>query len=178
MKYIHGLVVFCFVVVIWPAISDSWYELSNILQGCFTGTGAIIWLSQCQWSNTEGYGSTQSEPHRDKMFIIYITLSMHCAEQETPTCSYLTCRIVTFSQSFLAPGFTTSMLHSTKPHYTQQNCHHYFMFNLYQCINSFQEWVPVSKWNLQVPNLQINCCNLTTMRGYQDSNPSNGCRVL
>ena len=26
-----------------------------ILQGCFTGTGAIIWLPHCQWSNPEKY---------------------------------------------------------------------------------------------------------------------------
>ena len=32
------------------------YGLRHILQGCFTGTGAIIWLPQCQWSNPEGYG--------------------------------------------------------------------------------------------------------------------------
>ena len=29
---------------------------THILQGCFTVTGAIIWLPQCQWSNPEGYG--------------------------------------------------------------------------------------------------------------------------
>ena len=27
-----------------------------ILQGCFTGTGTIVRLSWCQWSNPEGYG--------------------------------------------------------------------------------------------------------------------------
>ena len=25
-------------------------------QGCFTGTGAILWLPQCQWSNPEEWG--------------------------------------------------------------------------------------------------------------------------
>ena len=29
---------------------------THILQGCFTGTGAIVWLPQCQWSNSEGHG--------------------------------------------------------------------------------------------------------------------------
>ena len=29
---------------------------TGILQGYFTGTGAILWLPQCWWSNTEGYG--------------------------------------------------------------------------------------------------------------------------
>ena len=31
-------------------------SFTHILQGYFTGTGAIIWLPQCQWSNPEGYG--------------------------------------------------------------------------------------------------------------------------
>ena len=32
-------------------------NLTHILQGYFTGTGAIIWLPQCQWSNPEDKGS-------------------------------------------------------------------------------------------------------------------------
>ena len=28
----------------------------HIVQGYFTGTWAIIWLPQCQWSNPKGYG--------------------------------------------------------------------------------------------------------------------------
>ena len=31
-------------------------NFNHILQGCFTGTGAITWLPQCQWSNPEWYG--------------------------------------------------------------------------------------------------------------------------
>ena len=31
-------------------------NVAHILQGCFTGTGAIIWLPQCQWSNPEECG--------------------------------------------------------------------------------------------------------------------------
>ena len=31
-------------------------DFIHILQGYFTGTGAIIWLPQCQWSNLEEYG--------------------------------------------------------------------------------------------------------------------------
>ena len=30
-------------------------DISHILQGYFTGTGAIIWLPQCQWSNPGEY---------------------------------------------------------------------------------------------------------------------------
>ena len=29
--------------------------MAYILQGYFTGTGAIIWLPQCQWSKLEKY---------------------------------------------------------------------------------------------------------------------------
>ena len=31
-------------------------DFTHIPQGYFTGTGAIRWLPQCQWSNSEGYG--------------------------------------------------------------------------------------------------------------------------
>ena len=31
-------------------------DYTHILQGCFTGTGAIIWLPQCQWTHPEGCG--------------------------------------------------------------------------------------------------------------------------
>ena len=31
-------------------------KFTLILQGYFTGTEAIIWLPQCQWSNPGGYG--------------------------------------------------------------------------------------------------------------------------
>ena len=33
-----------------------WDNHTHIFQGEFSGTGAIIWLPQCQWSNPEGYG--------------------------------------------------------------------------------------------------------------------------
>ena len=33
-------------------------NFTHIPQGCFTGTGAITRLPQCQWSNLEGYGQT------------------------------------------------------------------------------------------------------------------------
>ena len=52
IKYAHTDVVLCFVVVILLALGRFVY--CNI-QGFFTGTGAIIWLPQCQWSYTEGY---------------------------------------------------------------------------------------------------------------------------
>ena len=32
-----------------------WIGFIPILQGCFTGIGAITWLPQCQWSNPEEY---------------------------------------------------------------------------------------------------------------------------
>ena len=33
-------------------------SITHILQGCFTGTGAIIWLPQCQWNNPEYMGDS------------------------------------------------------------------------------------------------------------------------
>ena len=36
--------------------------MTHILQDYFTGTGAIVWLPQCQWNNPEGYGSNLPVP--------------------------------------------------------------------------------------------------------------------
>ena len=44
-----------------------WCDLfTHVIQGYFTGTGAIIGLSQCQWSNPEGYGYNQPVPTHNK----------------------------------------------------------------------------------------------------------------
>ena len=47
IKYTHFAVCcYCLILAIF----------THILQGYFTGTGAIIWLPQCLWCNLEGYG--------------------------------------------------------------------------------------------------------------------------
>ena len=40
----------------WQFFVDSHDLSSNIIQGFFTGTRAIIWLPQCHWSNPEKFG--------------------------------------------------------------------------------------------------------------------------
>ena len=50
MHMVCSLPCFCYGL----AITD----FIHILQGYFTGTGAILWLPQCLWSNPEGYGYT------------------------------------------------------------------------------------------------------------------------
>ena len=59
IEYVYGFVGLCFVEVILSVLVDSCDLCNHILQGCFTGTGAIMWLPQCQWSNPEGYGWNQ-----------------------------------------------------------------------------------------------------------------------
>ena len=49
-NHVHSL---CFVVFCYSLLPA---DFTNILQGHFTGTGAVIWLSQCQWGNPEKYG--------------------------------------------------------------------------------------------------------------------------
>ena len=47
------------------------------LQGCFTGTGATVWLQQCtQWSNHAGYGQNRV-PNREKHIKTYAWFSGH-----------------------------------------------------------------------------------------------------
>ena len=55
-KYAHGFVVLCFVVVMQSFIMNSNEVFIHIHQDCFTGTGAIVRLPQCQWSKPDGYG--------------------------------------------------------------------------------------------------------------------------
>ena len=55
-KYAHGFVVLCFVVVMQSFIMNSHEVFIRIHQGCLAGTGAIVRLSQCQWSKPDGYG--------------------------------------------------------------------------------------------------------------------------
>ena len=55
-KYVHCFVVLCFVVVMQSFIMNSHEVFIHIHQGCFAGTGAIVRLSQCQWSKPDGYG--------------------------------------------------------------------------------------------------------------------------
>ena len=54
-KYAHGFVVLCFVVVMQSFIMNSHEVFIHIHQGCFAGTGAIVRMSQCQWSKPDGY---------------------------------------------------------------------------------------------------------------------------
>ena len=56
MKYAHGFVVLCFVVVMQSFIMNSHEVFIHIHQGYFAGTGAIVRLPQCQWSKPDGYG--------------------------------------------------------------------------------------------------------------------------
>ena len=48
---------------------------THVPQGYFTGTGAIIWLPQCQWSNPEEYGKTQPVLHHNKAQILWNILN-------------------------------------------------------------------------------------------------------
>ena len=41
---------------VWLCYCWVMVEFTLILQDYFTGTGAILWLPQCQWSNPEQYG--------------------------------------------------------------------------------------------------------------------------
>ena len=54
---------------------------NHILQSYFTGTGAIMWLPQCQWSNSEGYENTSHmNPYKELMI----------SPQQKFPCAYLT----------------------------------------------------------------------------------------
>ena len=80
-KYAHGFVVLCFVVVMPSFIMNSREVFIHIHQGCFAGTGAIVRLSQCQWSKPDGYGKISqciTTTKHSKAKTVCIFLGIYC----------------------------------------------------------------------------------------------------
>ena len=55
INYAHGFAGLC-IVAYHQSLMDARDEFTHIFQGCFTGTGAIVRLPQCQWSYPDHYG--------------------------------------------------------------------------------------------------------------------------
>ena len=70
IKYAQWCALFSFVWVTKYFVVDLYNRLTHILQDCFTGTGAIMWLPQCQWSNPEKYGWNQLVLDHNKTLIV------------------------------------------------------------------------------------------------------------
>ena len=80
-KYAHGFVVFCFVKVMQSFLMNSHEVFIHIHQGCFAGTGAIVRLPQCQWSNPDGYGKISqciTTTKHSKAQTVCIFLGIYC----------------------------------------------------------------------------------------------------
>ena len=65
MKYETFLLCTYFVMIILLFVVEKSGLFAHIVQGYFTGTGAIIWLPQCQWSNPEGPVTWKVSPCHD-----------------------------------------------------------------------------------------------------------------
>ena len=81
-KYAHSFVVLCFVVVMQSFIMNSHEVFIHIHQGCFAGTGAIVWLPQCQWSKPDGYGKISqciTTTKHSKAKTVCIFLGIYCS---------------------------------------------------------------------------------------------------
>ena len=81
-KYAHGFVVLCFVVVIQSFIMNSHGVFNHIHQDCFAGTGAIVWLPQCQWSKPDGYGKISqciTTTNHSKAVTVCLFLEIYCS---------------------------------------------------------------------------------------------------
>ena len=74
-------VVLCFVVVLQSFIMNPHEVFIHIHQGCFAGTGAIVRLSQCQWSKPDGYGKISqciTTTKHSKAKTVSIFLGIYC----------------------------------------------------------------------------------------------------
>ena len=90
-KYAHSFVVLCFVVVMQSFIMNSHEVFIHIHRGCFAGTGAIVRLPQCQWSNPDGYGKTSQSittTKHSKAKTVCIFLGIYCIHCQTDTMSF------------------------------------------------------------------------------------------
>ena len=96
--YAHGFVVLCFVVVMQSFIMNS-HVFIHIHQGCFAGTGAIVRLPQCQWSEPDGYGKISqciTTTKHSKAKTVCIFLGIYCTYQSARApslCAADYCRI-------------------------------------------------------------------------------------
>ena len=85
-KYAHGCVVLCFVVVMQSFIMNSHEVFIHIHHGCFSGTGAIVRLPQCQWSKPDGYGKISqciTTTKHSKAKTVCIFLGIYCKSCDT-----------------------------------------------------------------------------------------------
>ena len=84
MKYAHGFVVLCFVVVMQSFIMNSHEVFIHIHQGCFAGTGTIVRLPHCHWSKPDGYGKISqciTTTKHSKTKTVCIFLGIYCILQ-------------------------------------------------------------------------------------------------
>ena len=96
-------------MIILPASSNSCDLYPHTLQGCFTGTGAILWLPQCQWSNPERYILNQTIPNHNQEKNMRIIVQNYC----TSPISWRCC-IRAFMCSSLASVLTRVRMNSMK----------------------------------------------------------------
>ena len=94
-KYAYGFVVLCFVVVMQSFIMNSHEVFIHIHQGCFAGTGAIVRLPQCQWSEPDGYGKisqciTTTKHSKAKTVCIFLGIyCIHADEMCLCSCGFI-----------------------------------------------------------------------------------------
>ena len=100
MKYAHGFVLHFPVVMSLLVLVFLCDTFTHILQGYFTGTGAIIGLPLCLWSNPEGYDCPNAHEvtlkDMDKFYIYQTTIKhkpmciicgMYCADMNYYGCT-------------------------------------------------------------------------------------------
>ena len=103
-KYAHGFVVLCFVVVMQSFIMNSHEVFIHIHQGCFAGTGAIVRLTQCQWSKPDGYGNISqciTTTKHSKAKTVCIFPGIYCSSRKLVQLSL--CYMFSIVNKILAP---------------------------------------------------------------------------
>ena len=122
-KYARGFVVLCFVVVIQSFIMNSHEVFIHIHQGCFAGTGAIVRLPQCQWSNPDGYGKisqciTTTKHSKAKTVCIFLGIYCIFSTMPRPNRHWSWDRLIKMADSRFAPSqWETALLCNDVSHW-------------------------------------------------------------
>ena len=102
-KYAHGFVVLCFVVVMQSFIMNTLEVFIHIHQGCFAGTGAIVRLSQWQWSKPDGYRKISqciTTTKHSKAKTVCIFLVIYCSASSSTDVDVLKFRRVQYDKFY------------------------------------------------------------------------------
>ena len=105
----------------------------HIHRGCFTGTGAIVRLPQCQWSKPVGYGKISqciTTTKHSKAKPVCIFLGIYCMQCNAIQCNAMQCKA---RQGNMQCTIYSTICNKIQYNRVQYNTIYNTMYNIIQC---------------------------------------------